>query len=510
MYEIIKELRQINDYYGLQNVEYEKLEELNPRSYVPIIGRFSVGKSALINSLLQYKRLLKEEITPQPSLPTEIYYTADEKSKPVEVILKDGRKLPYSISDFSNLAIEQTEMDRVCMELNNEFLAACYNLILVDMPGCDVGVDALVNSVSYVNECIAYVIVFSAEDLTLKTTMINILKELRLHKIPVGIVITKTDKVDDAKLEKDSTRLKKLLSRYIEDSKIEFAFTSSYKSDTKQFARYLETLHIKAAARVYSKNYATVKKEASKTLKYLGAINNTFTMSEIEILGKQLKQNYRDALKDMIIRFREFENHTLEMIEDIVEEMALALEGCENILYTMIYNKQNIAEYVNSVIRTIAISSLKSHVAPLIQFYMTRITNAITINVFNTEGFVVNVINKDDYIIELPVLNAAVTSYIKEVCSIKYETKDAIKPKLRKILIDALTDVRYQLSNILSIRINELRRWFNQSLCDDYDLYEKALEYLKDYTDAEDTIDNDERRILLAKHLQKIKKIINE
>lgn len=45
----------------------------------PIIGKFSSGKSALINTILGYtRRILKEDITPETAVPAEIVYSDSE------------------------------------------------------------------------------------------------------------------------------------------------------------------------------------------------------------------------------------------------------------------------------------------------------------------------------------------------------------------------------------------------------------------------------------------------
>ena len=62
----LDELRKINSAYSLSNDTIDKLfaETEDAKVCTPIIGKFSSGKSALLNTLLGYSRkILKEDIT---------------------------------------------------------------------------------------------------------------------------------------------------------------------------------------------------------------------------------------------------------------------------------------------------------------------------------------------------------------------------------------------------------------------------------------------------------------
>ena len=66
----LEELKEINNAYELPTEEIVNLEKdiENAKVCTPIIGKFSSGKSALVNTLLGYnkQKILKEDITPEP------------------------------------------------------------------------------------------------------------------------------------------------------------------------------------------------------------------------------------------------------------------------------------------------------------------------------------------------------------------------------------------------------------------------------------------------------------
>ena len=61
---VLEEIKKINELYSLSTEQIDKISEEIPTAKVctPIIGKFSSGKSALVNTLLGYsKKILKED-----------------------------------------------------------------------------------------------------------------------------------------------------------------------------------------------------------------------------------------------------------------------------------------------------------------------------------------------------------------------------------------------------------------------------------------------------------------
>lgn len=78
---ILDELKSMNNAYGISSDAITELcEEIaTAKVCTPIIGKFSSGKSALVNTLLGYnKKILREDITPETAIPAEIVYTDSE------------------------------------------------------------------------------------------------------------------------------------------------------------------------------------------------------------------------------------------------------------------------------------------------------------------------------------------------------------------------------------------------------------------------------------------------
>lgn len=83
VYTVLEELKGINTAYGIDTDGISRLQAEMSEAKVctPIIGKFSSGKSALVNTILGYSRkILREDITPETAIPAEIVYSESEDS----------------------------------------------------------------------------------------------------------------------------------------------------------------------------------------------------------------------------------------------------------------------------------------------------------------------------------------------------------------------------------------------------------------------------------------------
>ena len=101
---ILNELKNINDAYDLSVERIDEILAEIPEAKVctPIIGKFSSGKSALVNTLLGYSRkILKEDITPETAVPAEILYNENEF---VCLYHKDGEHEDIEVDEYRRKA----------------------------------------------------------------------------------------------------------------------------------------------------------------------------------------------------------------------------------------------------------------------------------------------------------------------------------------------------------------------------------------------------------------------
>ena len=179
------ELREINNAYSLSNETVEKLmhETETAKVCTPIIGKFSSGKSALLNTLLGYSRkILKEDITPETAVPAEISYSPDGDS--IDVVRNDGTCKKVSVSEYRELDVDANAVRCTRLNLRNRFLEEIPDVMLVDMPGFESGFEVHNRAIDgYLPLSLAYIIAFPADDMIVRSSVGNILKELCLHDI---------------------------------------------------------------------------------------------------------------------------------------------------------------------------------------------------------------------------------------------------------------------------------------------------------------------------------------
>ena len=185
MEKIIKaltELQKINNVYSLSNGTVDKLlkDTENAKVYTPVIGKFSSGKSALLNTLLGYSRkILKEDITPETAVPAEISYSPGEDH--IYVVHNDGECKKISISDYRQLDVDANIVRCTRLNLKNSFLEKIPDVMLVDMPGFESGFEVHNKAIdNYLPLSLAYIITFPADDMIVRSSVGNILKELCL------------------------------------------------------------------------------------------------------------------------------------------------------------------------------------------------------------------------------------------------------------------------------------------------------------------------------------------
>ena len=138
----LDEIEKIANAYGISNdnIHHVKEKAISAKVCTPIIGKFSSGKSALVNTVLGYNRkLLKEDITPETAIPAEIVYTDTEDC--IEIISNDNEVRNISVDEYRNYVADATTVKCARIHLRNSFLEQIPDVMIVDMPGFESGFD---------------------------------------------------------------------------------------------------------------------------------------------------------------------------------------------------------------------------------------------------------------------------------------------------------------------------------------------------------------------------------
>lgn len=386
----LNELRAINQNYNISNKTIDTLLVSMKESKVctPIIGRFSSGKSALINLILKMsKKLLKEAITPETAVPCEIIYT-DSEEKAI-IFYNNDEKRQISFDEFRNLEADANTVKKTVVEINNSVLSEFPNVMIVDMPGFESGFEIHNKAIDdYVAKSLAYIIAIPADQMVITSSLGNILKELCIHDMPICVAITKMDKVNDG-YEESLQLLQQSLRKFIGNREVPIYETSSFEGDSGEIEEYLCSIHNRSSEILKSKLNVQIKGVASETTRYLTALSKSMEISEsdlnekVDIQQKKLKKLESDVAYEKEL----FENDVKDCLCRIRCDVQSAFEEKADEFTVKLMNKQNITESINTIARAVVAKSKKAYFDPVVERYTGRICSCITESMNDMMGF---------------------------------------------------------------------------------------------------------------------------
>lgn len=192
MVEVLRENSLLSDSFA-KDIEEKKHKVIDFQGRILFVGSFSAGKSALINAVLGDEEILKENLSPETALATELIYGEDEQ---IVLVNKDGSIVEIGNNDTKNYSIENAE--KYLYTLKRDILKKLDRKIIVDMPGFDSGIEAHNNAIlQYIDRAVAYVFVVDVTKGTISKSSLDFLSEIRDITEAIYFVITKCDLVSD-------------------------------------------------------------------------------------------------------------------------------------------------------------------------------------------------------------------------------------------------------------------------------------------------------------------------
>ncbi len=373
-------LRNINSAYNLDNITIDNLfsEIETAKVCTPIIGKFSSGKSALTNALLGNScRLLKEDITPETALPTEIVYSNTEDI--VTLYNNDGTNTEVDIFDYRSMELDANTTKCARIHLNNSFLEEIPDVMLVDMPGFESGFEVHNKAIdNYLPQSLAYIVAFPADDMIVRSSVGNILKELCLHDIPICVVITKYDKRND-EFDETLAKLKESLKRFVGSKELSYCITSSAQGEVSELRDFLFDIQRKSKDILAGKFKNDLLSVMNTTETYLLTTlkNNELSESELAEREEQLSKQLNDLTTKFSKEKEEFELQISECIEEIKADVQTALNAEEQTLVTMAVNKQDTSDHINTIVRNAVTASIQRRLIPKLEKHLKKVSTCI-------------------------------------------------------------------------------------------------------------------------------------
>ena len=373
---IIPEIEILSQKYGLS---VEQLYKLKPhvdnfKVRVPLIGAFSAGKSSLVNALVE-KKLLCVEIDPASNLATEISFAEEESIK--------GYKANQFVKNLTAQELKQQEFSdlmpdgHIEVQLNQPFLALLPHLCLADLPGLDSKSDAHMQAIHhYLGRSLAYVITVSSEEGTLKDSIKKFLQELALHKAPVVVVITKSDK----KTPEEIVAIKQQISEQVhsllpENNYLDVVSVSSKKKDIAEAVEAFQKLENLSEMRFKETVVPQFNRIIDDIASHLTILLNQEDLDTDELKEKQqqLIDETESFKKKLSIEYQKMKEQVPSVLTNVVDHIRNRLLGETDQYATALIGQNNIESDLSYSVRMALTEGMDRYFKPLVDKYIHRI-----------------------------------------------------------------------------------------------------------------------------------------
>ena len=282
----------------------------------------------------------------------------------------------------------------VKIEYKNPFLEEIKTVNIVDLPGFDTNFELHNRAIDqYLPNSLAYLLVVSSDEPVLKESISEFLKELKEYNMPVYVVITKCNRLDEEELEECKKLLKKQVGKIIEKDDVTVACVDSYgdirNEDLKNILREIQS----QTGKIFINKYSKALRQASMLTEVylLERIDKArLSTSKLEEEEEKVKKKM-DAISVVIDKEKQnFDRQAKVCINTIKERIKVDLEGTVPTISAMIENGTDITEKINSVVRRSVRIGINTEFEPKLKKYVEHISEMITIQFPENELIVDN------------------------------------------------------------------------------------------------------------------------
>lgn len=423
--EKFEKLKEIQERYGIDSSETVSImESMNSyRVNTPVVGNFSTGKSSMINAIIG-KPLLSVEITPETAVPTEIYY-GDNKVYQYDknaVVERKIDELP-----LKGLTVQTTDLVKI--EYDNEFLKEIKTVNIVDLPGFDTSFELHNRAIDqYLPNSLAYLLVVSSDEPVLKESISDFLKELKVYNMPVYVVITKSNRLEEDELDECKKLLKKLVGKIVERDDVKVACVDSYGrinvEELKDILREIQGQTKQIFINKYSKSLRVVSRYAEVYL--VERVDKAcLSTSRLEQEQEKVEKKMKEISVDIDKEKNNFSRQAKVCINTIRDRIKGDLEATLPTISAMLENGTDITDKINSVVRRSVRIGINTEFEPKLKKYVEHISEMITIEFPDNDIIIsnVNTVLKNNVVDEvtktaLPVILAGVGLILTPIAAV--------------------------------------------------------------------------------------------
>lgn len=354
------------------------------RVFVPLIGRFSAGKSALINTLLGWgMEVCRENIGVATAIPTEVFYGTEDIAcicRPEKEVISMEKYMQIQ----QELSTENAEVVKLQLS-DNEILEKFPSIALVDMPGLDSGYEVHDKAIeNYIRKSMAYILVFPADELTIPQSMEPILYDLNIYDMPMCAVITKGNRIAGVE-EQRKAEFRSSLSKYFGNKSVQVFITEKETGEVRDFVGFLSSMEEQASelGRKYYKK--RLEPEFSKIANYLiGYIKNMeLSLSELEEQQDKLQSDMTKLKNSIAKESDEFSDQIPKIVNDVAMDVQSVLsQRIDDLVFDLVHDS-DVTSIINEIVRSALNSSYQKRVMDNIKKYLHKISDVMTLESAN-------------------------------------------------------------------------------------------------------------------------------
>lgn len=372
----ISEIEILFQKYGLS---VEQLNKLKPhvdnfKVRIPLIGAFSAGKSSLINALIEKKQLCVE-IDPASNLATEISFAEEESIK--------GYKANQFVKNLTAQELKQQEFSdlmpdgHIEVQLNQPFLASLPHLCLADLPGLDSKSDAHMQAIHhYLGRSLAYVITVSSEEGTLKDSIKKFLQELALHKAPVVVVITKSDKKTPDEIEAIKQQISEQVHSLLpENNYLDVVSVSAKKKNVDEAIEAFQKLEHLSEKRFKETVVPQVIRVIDDIADHVTILLNQedLTADELKEKKQQLIDETENFKQKLAIEHQKVKEQLPSVLNKVIDHIRNRLLGETDQYAAALISQSSIESDLSYSVRMALTEGMERYFKPLVDKYIHRI-----------------------------------------------------------------------------------------------------------------------------------------
>ena len=540
-------LENVSALYKKYNMPMERItEEIDSldkfQVTTPLIGEFSTGKSSLINAMLG-SDYLGINLLPETSVPAEICYGDKERAviQEVDKNAETTRAKEMSLAEFKDSKLSASNVKKVQIFVNNDFLRTVSTVKLVDMPGFNSGLELHNRAIDeYMPESLAYIITFSARDPAIPADMATFLRELKLHDAPVYLLITKSKSVLPKELDQCVARIREDAKKYLGLKDVNISCTNAKGKPEDINAEPLREIlsEIEGKSQSIFEQEATrkLKKYASELAIYLETSIREVNATPSEIEAQEAACARQLArLQEKIGAAREdFSSQIDASLSNFRARLTDALNTESSALENMIMNGSDVKDKITMIVRENAIVCMKEDFSSRLKRYVERIAEAVKLDLsvdtnlqLNAEQLQIDSAIKDTIKKSLPVIlsaigiavggpvGAVIGAVVGLVADIFFAKKQQNEKRrmAREKVCEIIPSVTEKAVSVVGEKIREqvdnIGAQIDEDVSQKIAMQEKALADLKE-RHAEETADKEKRLAEMKSDLETAKKLMQE